>query len=43
MAACPMNAVSKVKAIPGIIPLQRKGGEGAMREFVELILDKNLI
>lgn len=38
IAACPFNAVKKVKEIPGIIQLKTKGGEGAVREFVELIL-----
>lgn len=39
VAACPSNAVKLVKEIPGIIQLKTKGGEGAVREFVELILD----
>ena len=38
VAACPMNAVYKIKSIPNIIQLQRNGGDGAVREFVELIL-----
>jgi YrbI family 3-deoxy-D-manno-octulosonate 8-phosphate phosphatase len=38
LAACPSNAVARIKAIPAIIPLQKKGGEGVVREFVELIL-----
>jgi len=33
-----MNAVSKIKSIPNIIQLQRNGGDGVVREFVELIL-----
>jgi YrbI family 3-deoxy-D-manno-octulosonate 8-phosphate phosphatase len=37
-AACPNNAVSKIKAIPNIIQLQKAGGEGAVREFAEMIL-----
>jgi 3-deoxy-D-manno-octulosonate 8-phosphate phosphatase KdsC-like HAD superfamily phosphatase len=28
----------KIKAVSGIIHLQKKGGEGAVREFVELIM-----
>ncbi|MBC8266065.1 MAG: acylneuraminate cytidylyltransferase [Flavobacteriales bacterium] len=38
IAACPNNAVSKIKAIPNIIQLQKAGGEGAVREFAEMIL-----
>jgi YrbI family 3-deoxy-D-manno-octulosonate 8-phosphate phosphatase len=37
-AACPANAMAAVKNIPNIIQLQKKGGEGVVREFVELIL-----
>jgi 3-deoxy-D-manno-octulosonate 8-phosphate phosphatase (KDO 8-P phosphatase) len=40
VAACPANAVAEVKAIPGIIKLSKKGGEGVVREFVELLLNK---
>lgn len=39
LAACPANAVKKVKAIPGIIHLEKKGGDGAVREFIDMILD----
>jgi 3-deoxy-D-manno-octulosonate 8-phosphate phosphatase (KDO 8-P phosphatase) len=39
LAACPANAVAKIKAIPGIIHLTKSGGEGAVREFIDLILD----
>lgn len=35
LAACPANATKKVKAIPGIIQLQRSGGDGAIREFID--------
>lgn len=35
LAACPANSTKKVKAIPGIIHLQKSGGEGAIREFVD--------
>jgi YrbI family 3-deoxy-D-manno-octulosonate 8-phosphate phosphatase len=38
VSACPMNAVFKIKSIPNIIQLQRNGGDGVVREFVELIL-----
>jgi 3-deoxy-D-manno-octulosonate 8-phosphate phosphatase (KDO 8-P phosphatase) len=39
LAACPANAVKQVKNITGIIHLKTKGGEGAVREFVDLILN----
>lgn len=41
LAACPANAVAKVKAIPGIIQLSKSGGDGAVREFAEIILNKS--
>ena len=37
-AACPANAVDVVKAVPGIIHLTKKGGDGAIREIAEMIL-----
>ena len=40
LAACPANATSKVKAIDGIIQLQKSGGDGAVREFIDMILDQ---
>jgi len=40
VAACPINASEKIKNIPGIIQLTKRGGEGAVREFIELILNK---
>lgn len=36
--ACPFDAVTKVKNIDGITVLNSKGGEGAVREFIELLL-----
>lgn len=39
IAACPKNAVDKIKNIPNIIHLQHNGGEGCFREFVEKILN----
>lgn len=39
LAACPDNALPKVKAIPGIIHLAKKGGDGAVREFIDMIMD----
>ncbi len=38
MAACPSNSTQKVKSIPNIIHLTCAGGDGAVREFVEMIL-----
>ncbi|MDE3237069.1 MAG: HAD hydrolase family protein [Bacteroidota bacterium] len=40
IAACPANAVKQVKAIPGIIHLEKKGGDGAVREFIDMILEQ---
>jgi len=37
-AACPSDAVKAVKNIPGIIILSKKGGEGAVREFIEYFI-----
>lgn len=40
-AACPNNALLKVKkSIPNINILSKKGGEGVVREFVEMILNE---
>lgn len=36
--ACPADAAGKIKAIPGIKILARKGGEGCVREFIDEIL-----
>lgn len=38
MAACPSDAMNKIKDIIGIHILSKKGGEGVVREFVENIL-----
>ena len=38
MAACPADAVEKIKTIPNIKILHKKGGEGVVREFIEIIL-----
>lgn len=37
-AACPANALDSIKNIQGITVLKKKGGEGCVREFIELIL-----
>jgi len=38
MAACPSNALAAIKNIPGIIQMNKKGGEGCVREFIEIII-----
>lgn len=38
MAACPADADAKVKAIPGILVMTKKGGEGCVREFCNHII-----
>lgn len=38
-AACPSDACSRVKGIPGISVMTKKGGEGCVREFIEQILN----
>ena len=43
VAACPANALPKIKAIPGIIQLEKKGGDGAVREFIEILFERGLI
>ena len=40
LAACPADAVQTVKNIKGIYELTTRGGEGAMREFVEIMLSE---
>lgn len=40
-AACPANAVARVKAIAGITHLEKAGGDGAVREFAEMVLEAN--
>ncbi len=39
-AACPADACSKVKSINGINLLSKNGGDGCVREFIEMILTK---
>lgn len=41
LAACPLNAVKKVKEIKNILQLSKAGGEGAVREFADFILNGN--
>ena len=37
VAACPADALPEIKSIHGIIVLSKKGGEGVVREFVDMI------
>jgi len=39
LAACPADAMEAVKNIPGIIQMKKKGGEGCVREFTEMIMN----
>ena len=39
-AACPSDACAKVKKIPGILVLERRGGDACVREWIDMILDK---
>jgi len=39
-AACPINSTQKIKDIEKITHLKKSGGDGAVREFVELILNE---
>lgn len=41
-AFCPANALPDIKALPKVIQLQRKGGEGAVREVYEYYIRPNL-
>ena len=38
--ACPKNAITNIKNIEGITHLSKSGGNGAVREFVELLLNE---
>ena len=40
LAACPADACDKVKQIPGIFVMAKKGGEGCVREFADFIINK---
>lgn len=41
-AACPQDAVATIKQIPGITILSKKGGEGCVREFIEMLFKDEL-
>ena len=38
IAACPLNALEEIKNIPNIIKLSKSGGDGAVREIIEMII-----
>lgn len=38
VSACPANATVDIKKLPNIIQLSRSGGDGAVREFIDIIL-----
>lgn len=38
LAACPSDACEEVKSIQGINIMKRKGGDGCLREFIDMIL-----
>ena len=40
VAACPADACEKVKTIPGMTVMTRKGGDGCVREFADFIINK---
>lgn len=42
LPACPANALPRIKAIPGILRLEKSGGDGAVREFIEWIMERGL-
>ena len=39
VAACPADAMPRVKTIPGIMVMSLRGGEGCVREFINMILE----
>ena len=42
LAACPSNSLKHIKSIPGIIKLDKSGGNGAVREFADFIIENKL-
>ena len=40
LAGCPNNALKDIKSITNIIHLNKDGGDGAVREFIDLILEE---
>ena len=42
ISACPSNALNEIKELLNIIKLNKNGGDGAVREFIEILLKKNV-
>jgi len=42
LCACPCNSIKKIKSIPSIICLKKNGGNGAVREFIDKIIENEL-
>jgi 3-deoxy-D-manno-octulosonate 8-phosphate phosphatase KdsC-like HAD superfamily phosphatase len=38
LPACPADADELVRTIPGILRLEKRGGDGVVREFVEHVI-----
>lgn len=43
LAACPSDAILEIRSIDGIKHLSSKGGDGAVREFVEYLINNDLL
>jgi N-acylneuraminate cytidylyltransferase len=43
ISACPASSLNEIKEMYSIINLNSKGGDGAVREFIELLKNENLI
>jgi 3-deoxy-D-manno-octulosonate 8-phosphate phosphatase KdsC-like HAD superfamily phosphatase len=43
IAACPANALREIKELYSIIKLNSNGGDGAVREFIDLLIAKRNI
>ncbi len=41
ISACPSDAINIIKELPNIIILKKKGGQGVLREFADLIINFN--
>lgn len=41
LAACPSDALVEIKNIDNIIVIKKRGGEGVVREFIEMIISNN--
>lgn len=40
VAACPANAMDEIKNLPTIIRVKKSGGDGAVREFIQILLEQ---